>query len=323
MSVEFLFNNDSFLRTQTPGTLSAPFPVTFAGWVKFGAVVNGKSFAQACLSSTKYHSLYRDWGSTMQARSRGSGGMAIAETLENAIVNDTWYFVALRRDAADNEYLYMCEYQGTPLKINVTQSIGSYEITTDNQISLGTADGQLNGTTTPFTSLKMAEWAYWDSLLTDAQLDNLKNGALPDTLSPTFYALNDGGNLTNSLVDQIAGNNLQIYGADAILGSGSVAPVYSADHPFASVVNNKIIVPIVIDNNDTPHPDATGVNYLIHSGADTANLTAKYSGSNGVISGGSITILTPDSNLGETLHYQHDVFFDNKTEYAYGTAIVQ
>lgn len=311
MSILFTVNNDSFLRWALPevaaGSELPRMPMTFAIWVKFPAgAPNNQNIMTVGRGRTNNFQLLN--------RSSHRCELMIDATVDGGVFSgvdtwagETWYFLAGRLTDESTYDIYISEYQGTPDKQSGATTFTNWTFGDwIHGVCFGSYNVDLVNSQPQANNIKVAYGAAWDRVLSDLELDSLKDGALPTTIPTNLMGawIEDGGDLVTSL-DDVSGNAgpLVIYGAsDNLPNSGAYPPVYDADNPplVPAPPTNKLRVPLVYNTTGLSFSNQSGIQYELTEGADSENQVAVDSGS-GLSTGndGVITLDIAGHNVGD------------------------
>lgn len=316
-------------------------PCTQLGWVKFetGIAAHKTVFANGSRAAQS-HRIKFILTNRVQALVNASVDIDI-DSINNDIALDTWYLLAFVIAGNSDHKLYINTLNGTHKLYEITNTRGAWsfgEFITS--ISIASMD-LLNqgGIINQGEYIKVGETAFYNKALTIAELDDLATGASPATLSNCLalyrgrQAGNEGDALTSTGLADSTENNPDLMVRrtnDGTEEEATIPVVFSTDNPLVDnpplVLPSHVTFDVVIDNDDTPAPDATGVSYKLSTGTRSSNSEKKYFGDDGIITDGQMTILTPDSINGDELILSGDItstnIFDENTLHIRGVGTV-
>lgn len=310
MSVYFPTGADTFLAAVLDTPLSVKYPVTLGGFVKYKVDVGTVKTAGIGNTEGNFQALQRLSANDNEYKTVTSGVNGIVKDTVN-VVDDKWMYLAFTRTSSSSGYLYIKDEDGNKQYLHDTTETGAWTDDEIQKVLFGSVDFNLNGGLDSQEHLLLSTWGLWENQsLSENSLDLLAAGRLPDTVGTVKHYWFEEFNKTllgEMLLDSINNNDLLIRTTtDGHAGSGTIDPIYSADIP---VIDEPVHITfdVVIDFDDTPAPDATGVSYKVSTGTRSSNAVEIYSGDDGIIRDGKISILTPDSASGDTLIISGDV----------------
>lgn len=324
MSFKFPLTSDSFLSATLATPITPKYPVSYGGFVKYNSDTGLIRVAGVGNTGGNYYQLSR-FATTKRHEFKmiatGTDGHVTGTTQPAEAI---WIYLGVERLSDTSAHIYVNDGTTKEYLEDVTL-IGTW--TTDNiqKILFGSIDynfvGNINRNN---EDLSLAEWALWDRKLTELEWDALASGEFCTTVAtPLHYWFADADDLS----DQIGTDGLEIRGsADGVVGSESVPPVYSSDHPSMLSQIPTVTFDIVIDDINTPHADATGISYKVYTGTRSENEVPVYWGNDGEIINGQMIIPAPDSLDGDRLILSGDItptdISDVNAEHLRGVGVV-
>jgi len=308
MSVYFPATADCFLNRELDSPVSGRTPMTIAGWVKFGDR-QSRNIASLGRNLAGQHRIYTGTSNDIkQAYYANIQSLAIASST-GVVSADTWYFVAATRTSLSSARLYFSELSSTPItnEVDTRTSTGTWTEDTIKHVSFGSRDLELTGGENNLEDVYLADWAAWETDLSEATLIALKNGASPDdyTTDQIGHWFTDAGDLSGSLEDELGTQDLSIVAAsDGTTGSVTVPVTYSSDHPaIGSATADPVLstpVPVTVTTttiDSTVETDTTsGTIYAMVLAAATATPThAAIKAGTGALGGGGVSVTCDES----------------------------
>ena len=295
MSIKFQASNDTFFRTILPGVASVHSPVTVLSWVKILATgQEGKTYIGQGSNDANSIDINRDYNNKMIGKTTSTGAAgSVASSPDSAVLVNEWVLVAYRRSSSSVASLYTGRAGEASVTSAADANVQNAFPIADLRVSLGSGDVQLAGGQDISSSILVAEFATYDVVMSDAELDTIKEGANPGSFSANLVGLwaTDAADLGGSMVDQSANSNdLMLYKVDGTAGAGAVPALYDADHPPVAAVAT-VSATLVQDANGSPYANRLDLHYALYSGGTVDALTLISSGIDGRTDANGVMVL--------------------------------
>lgn len=308
MSFKAPANCDGYLQVDL-ATPIASVPCTQLAWIKFETGI--PTFCDVLsngVSTSQCHRMKFVGTNRISLVVETDDAGLDVNAVNNDIVLDTWHLVAFVVADTNDHKLYINTLNGTHKLYESTAVRGPWVL---NELvhSLGVFSYDLantGGLSNQGEYLKIGETAAYNRALTVTELNGLSTG-----ISPAFFSscvAHYMGRQTGSEGDALISAGLEDSTAfnpdltvrrssDGTTSAAATPVVYSTDNPSVeapTVIPTHVTFDVVIDGDDTPAPDSTGVSYKLSTGIRSAYTEKVYWGNDGVIQNGQMTILTPE-----------------------------